>query len=236
MANPNRVAMITGAAGNLGQATTRTFIEAGTHTALVGRGAGSLRSVYPELVGSPDHMLIEGVDLGDPSAAATIVSDVMGRFGRIDVLVNTVGTYRGGLPVQDEDIETWDLLYTANVRTTVLMCRATIPAMLENGSGRIINVAARAALAGGANAAAYSASKSGVVRLTESLAAELRDSNINVNCVLPGTIDTPKNREAMPDADFSRWVTPNAVADVILFLSSEESRGVSGAAIPVYEG
>jgi NAD(P)-dependent dehydrogenase (short-subunit alcohol dehydrogenase family) len=228
--------MITGAAGNLGQATARTFIEAGIHTALVDRGSGRLRSVYPELVGSPDHVLAEGVDLGDPSATGGVVRDVVDRFGRIDVLVNTVGTYRGGLPVEDEDIETWDLLYTANVRTTVLMCKATIPAMLESGGGRIINVAARAALAGGANAAAYSASKSGVIRLTESLAAELRDSTITVNCVLPGTIDTPKNREAMPDADFSRWVTPSAIADVILFLSSDESRGVSGAAIPVYEG
>ena len=236
MAEPGRIVLITGAAGNLGQATARTFIEAGEHTALVDRGSGRLRSVYPRLVGSPDHMLIEGVDLADPSATAGAIRDVMDRFGRIDVLVNTVGTYRGGKSVQDEDIETWDLLYNANVRTTVLMCRATIPAMLENGGGRIINVAARAALAGGANAAAYSASKSAVVRLTESLAAELKTSSINVNCVLPGTIDTQKNRESMPNADFSRWVTPNAIADVILFLASDESRGVSSAAIPVYEG
>jgi len=233
---PSKVALITGAAGNLGQATAHTFIEAGEHTALVDRGSGRLRSIYADLAGSPDHMLVEGVDLGDPSATAGVVRDVMDRFGRIDVLVNTVGTYRGGLPVQDEDIETWDLLYTANVRTTVLMCKATIPAMLENGGGRVINVAARAALAGGANAAAYSASKSAIVRLTESLAAELQASDINVNCVLPGTIDTPKNREAMPNADFGRWVTLNAIADVILFLASDASRGISGAAIPVYEG
>jgi NAD(P)-dependent dehydrogenase (short-subunit alcohol dehydrogenase family) len=230
------VALITGAAGNLGQATARTFIEAGIHTALVDRGTGRLGSTYPQLAGSPDHMLIEGVDIGDPSAIAGVIRGVMDRFGRIDVLVNTVGTYRGGLPVQDEDIETWDLLYTANVRTTVLMCKAAIPALRESGAGRIVNVAASAALAGGANAAAYSSSKSAVIRLTESLAAELRDADINVNCVLPGTIDTPKNREAMPNADFGRWVTPKAIADVILFLSSDESRGVSGAAIPVYEG
>jgi NAD(P)-dependent dehydrogenase (short-subunit alcohol dehydrogenase family) len=236
MAKLIRVAMITGAAGNLGQATTRAFVEAGIHTALIDRGAGRLRSVYPELAGSPDHMFIEGVDLSEPSAATGIVRDVLERFGGVDILVNTVGTYRGGLPVEDEDIETWDLLYTANVRTTVLMCKATIPALMESGGGRIINVAARAALAGGANAAAYSVSKSGVVRLTESLAAELRDTAIDVNCVLPGTIDTPQNREAMPDADFNRWATPSAIADVILFLSSDESRGVSGAAIPVYEG
>ena len=236
MAKPSRVVLITGAAGNLGQATARTFIEAGEHTALVDRGSGRLRSVYPQLVGSPDHMLIEDVDLADPSAAAGFVREIMDRFGHIDVLVNTVGTYRGGKPVHEEDIETWDLLYNANVRTTVLMCRATIPAMLENGGGRIVSVAARAALAGGANAAAYSASKCAVVRLTESLAAELKPSGINVNCVMPGTIDTPKNRESMPNADFSRWVTPGAIADVILFLASDESRGVSGAAVPVYEG
>jgi NAD(P)-dependent dehydrogenase (short-subunit alcohol dehydrogenase family) len=145
-----------------------------------------------------------------------------------------VGTYRGGKPVHDEPFETWELLFDANLRTTVMTVRAVIPVMLRQGSGRIVNVGSRSALHGGAKAGAYAASKSAVIRLTESLAAELAAAAIGVNCVLPGTIDTPQNRQAMPDADFSTWVTPETVAEVIVFLVSDAARGITGAAIPVF--
>jgi NAD(P)-dependent dehydrogenase (short-subunit alcohol dehydrogenase family) len=121
-----------------------------------------------------------------------------------------------------------------NARSAFVLSRAVVPAMLAQGSGRIIHTAARAAFKGGSRAAAYGASKSAVVRLVESLAAELRHEGINANCVLPGTIDTPQNRRDMPDADHSRWVAPEALADVFLFLASDASRAISGAAIPVY--
>jgi NAD(P)-dependent dehydrogenase (short-subunit alcohol dehydrogenase family) len=229
----DRVSVITGAAGNLGRATAEAFIEAGAKAVLVDRGQGRLREIYAQFVDSEDHMLAEAVDVADPEAVGELVKRVVERFGRIDVLVNTVGTYRGGAPVHEEALETWDLLMRANLRTTLVACRAVIPAMRDGGGGRIVNVAAKSALSAGANSVAYAASKSAVVRLTEGLAAEQRASNIQVNCVLPGTIDTPENREAMPDADFSRWAAPEAIARVIRFLASDEAGAVSGAALPV---
>ena len=158
----------------------------------------------------------------------------MARFGRLDVLVHTVGAWRGGKPVHDTDLADWDFLFNVNLRTTLLCCRAVVPQMLKQGRGRIITVASRDGLAGAAGYAAYSASKSAVLRLNESLADELKVSNINVNCVLPSTIDTPQNRAALPNADFSKWVEPAAIADVILFLASDASRAITGAAIPVF--
>jgi len=152
----------------------------------------------------------------------------------VDVLVNTFGGYRGGKPVHEADLADWDFLFNINVRTTLLCCRAVIPQMLKQGTGKIINVASRDGLSGSAGYAAYSASKSAVLRLTESMAAELKVSNINVNCIMPGTIDTPQNRAAVPNGDFTKWVEPAAIADVIAFLASEGARAINGAALPVY--
>lgn len=229
-----RVAIITGAAGNLGEATARAFHGAGARTALVDRSADRLSGMFADAAKSSDHLLASGVDMADPAAVGKLVGNVLERFGRIDVLVNTVGTFKGGKPVFEDDPDTWDFLMRVNLRTTLLACRAVIPAMLERKSGRIINVASRNALSGDAKVAAYSASKAAVMRLTESLAAEVKDSNITVNSVLPGTIDTPQNRRAMPKADFSRWVAPKAIADVIAFLASDGAQAITGAAIPVY--
>jgi NAD(P)-dependent dehydrogenase (short-subunit alcohol dehydrogenase family) len=231
-----RVALITGAAGNLGQATAVAFRRAGVHTVLVDHARGRLEKLFPDLVGSVDHLFVGGVDLTDTAAVEELTATVMDHFERIDALVNTVGTYRGGKPVHEESLDTWELLFDANVRTALLTVKAVVPVMLQQGSGRIVNVGSRSALRGGARTAAYSASKSAVVRLTESLAAELEVSGIRVNCVLPSTIDTPQNREAMPDADFSTWVTPEAIAEVIVFLASDAARGITGAAVPVYGG
>jgi NAD(P)-dependent dehydrogenase (short-subunit alcohol dehydrogenase family) len=229
----DKVALITGAAGNLGRATAQAFIDAGARVVLVDRAPARLRDLYRPLRDSADHMLAEGIDAADPAAVAGLVDEVAVRFGRIDALVNTVGTYRGGKPVDEEELDTWDLLFEVNLRTTLVMCRAVIPVMREGGGGRIVNVAARSALAAGANSVAYSASKSAVLRLTEGLAKELKAAQIGVNCVLPGTLDTPENRKAMPDADKSGWVAPEDVAAVIAFLAGDEARAVSGAALPI---
>jgi NAD(P)-dependent dehydrogenase (short-subunit alcohol dehydrogenase family) len=156
------------------------------------------------------------------------------RFGRIDVLVNTVGAWRGGVSTHEAPLADWDFLFAANVRPTLLACRAVAPHFVARRGGRIINVAARSGLHGDAGSAAYSAAKSAVLRLTESLSAELKSSGVNVNAVLPSTIDTPQNRAAMPGADFSMWVQPDAIADVIVFLASDAARAIHGAAIPVY--
>ena len=230
----DRVVIVTGAAGNLGSAVARAFQAAGAKLVLADRAADRLQRLFPDLVDAPDYFLATSVDMTDADAVEAMVDEAVKRFGRVDVLVNTVGGFRAGTPVHETPFEAWDFLLNLNTRTVFTASRAIIPHMLRQGSGRIVNVAARAALKGGARMAAYSVSKSGVVRLTESMAAELKQDGINVNCVLPGTIDTPQNRQAMSSADHSRWVKPKAIADVILFLASDAARAVQGAAIPVY--
>jgi NAD(P)-dependent dehydrogenase (short-subunit alcohol dehydrogenase family) len=231
----DRVAVVTGASGNLGSAVAKALHAAGAKLILPDRsGMDKLEGLYPELVGSADHFLAAGVDLSSLESVEAMVAEGMSRFGRIDVLVNTVGGYRAGTPLHETPPETWDFMLNLNARTIFNSCRAVIPHMLANESGKIVNVAARAALSGAAGMSAYTVSKSAVVRLTESMAAELRDRGINVNCVLPGTIDTPINRRDTPNADFGRWVQPEELANVILFLASDYARAIHGAAVPVY--
>jgi NAD(P)-dependent dehydrogenase (short-subunit alcohol dehydrogenase family) len=230
----DRIVLVAGAAGNLGQAVVQAFHAAGAHLVLLDRAPDRLQTPFPNLAASPDHLLLGSVDAADADSVERAVQAAIERFGRIDVVVNTIGGWRGGTPVHETPLETWDLLQDLNARTAFILSRAVVPHMLEQGSGKIIHTAARAGLAGGAKGAAYSASKSAVLRLVESLAAELRLQGINVNCVLPGTIDTPQNRRAMPKADHSRWVPPEAIADVMLFLASDAARAVNGAAVPVY--
>jgi NAD(P)-dependent dehydrogenase (short-subunit alcohol dehydrogenase family) len=201
---------------------------------LVDRKPDRLPALYPDLDGSSDHLLATSVDLGSERAATALVERIVERFGRIDVLINTVGGYRAGTTVHETSLSDWDFMLELNARTAFVVSRSVVPAMLDRGEGRIVHVASRAGLKGGSRAAAYSASKSALLRLTESLSAELKRKGIRVNCVLPGTIDTPQNREAMPDAKFDRWVTPDAIADVILFLVSDAAHSIHGAAIPVY--
>ncbi len=230
----DRVAIITGAAGNLGSAVARAFLAAGANMVLVDHKPDRLMELFPELAGSPDHIFAAPVDLTDEGSVQGMVGEALERFGRIDVLVNAAGGWRGGKPVHETSPETLDFLYNLNARTVFVASRAVVPAMLGHGSGKIINVAARAGLGATARNGAYSASKSAVMRLTEAMAAELKLEGITVNSVLPGTIDTPQNRQSMPKADHSRWVPPEAIADVILFLASDAAWPVSGAAVPVY--
>jgi NAD(P)-dependent dehydrogenase (short-subunit alcohol dehydrogenase family) len=230
----NRVVIVTGAAGNLGSAVGKAFHVAGAKLILLDHKPDRLPQLFPELADSDDHFLASPVDLTDADAVGKMVGETLERFGRIDVLVNAVGGWRGGKALHETSLDTWDFLMSLNARSMFIASRAVVPAMLEQGQGKIVNVAARAALRGLARSAAYSASKSVVVRLTESMAAELNNHGVNVNCVLPGTIDTPQNRQAMPQADHSRWVPPEAIADVILFLASEAAWAINGAAVPVY--
>lgn len=229
-----RVVLIAGASGNLGQAVTRAFHAAGANLVLLDRAPDRLPQLFPELAGDADHLLLGSVDVTDAESVARAAQSALARFGRIDVLANTVGGYRAGQPVHETALDTWDFMLNLNARAAFILSRAVVPPMLAQGAGKIVHVAARAALAGAANAAAYSASKAALVRLVESQAEELKRSHINVNCVLPGTIDTPQNRQAMPKADYSRWVSPEAIADVILFLASDAARAIHGAAVPVY--
>ncbi len=228
-----KVAIVTGANGNLGRAVATAFHRAGAHLILIDRSADRLAAAYPDLASSSDHWLAGGVDLSSADSVDAMVAGAQERFGRIDILVNTVGGFRAGPAVHEESLETWDFMLSINLRTTLNTCRAVAPVLLAQGAGRIVNVAAGAGLNAPAGFAAYSASKAAVMRLTESLSAELKGKGIGANSILPGIIDTPQNRDAMPDADFSTWVTPEAIADVILFLCSDAARAITGAAIPV---
>ena len=211
---------VTGAAGNLGRAVACAFATEGAGLVLLDRIPARLEGVEAES---------RVVDLSD--AAAT--RDVFAGLAPLDVLCNVAGGFAMGTPVHETTAEDWERMLDINARTMLNCVRAAVPAMLANGGGAIVNVGARAALAGSANMGPYVAAKSIVVRATESMAAELKDRGIRVNCVLPSALDTPENRAAMPNADRSKWVEPAALAAVILFLASPAARAVHGAAIPV---
>lgn len=230
----DKVVIVTGGTGNLGGPVAQVFAAHGAHVVVVDRSAEKQRERFPQWVDSDDHWLAAPVDVTEPAAAAQVVEQTVARFGRVDVLVNTVGGYRAGETVGEMDIGTWDFMLTLNARSAFAMCQAVTPTLREQGSGKIVNVAARAGLSGSAKHSAYAASKAAVIRLTESLSAELKGAGINVNCVLPSTIDSPENRAAMPKADASKWVAPESLAEVILFLASPAARDIHGVALPVY--
>src|SRR5947208_14781339 len=220
-----RTVMLTGAAGNLGRALAKAFTSAGDNLVLLDVKRGNLHD--------GDHQFFVATDLLDPASVQAAVDQAMQRYKRIDVLCNIAGGFRMGAPVHETSDKDWNFLLDINARTLLNTSRAVVPAMLKAGGGKIVNIGAFAAQKGAAEMGAYIASKSAVIRLTESMAAELREKNINVNCVLPTIIDTPENRAAMPDADPKRWVAAHDLARVILFLASDAARAIHGAALPV---
>jgi NAD(P)-dependent dehydrogenase (short-subunit alcohol dehydrogenase family) len=219
--------VVTGASGNLGGAVARAFAARDANVVLVARHVDAMPGVRLE------RQLAVTADLVQQADAERVAAESMARFGRIDVLCNIAGGFRMGAPVHETTDETWNLLLDLNVVTLLNMVRAVVPRMLAQGGGRIVNVGANAALRGTAGMGAYCATKSAVIRLTESMAAELREQNVNVNCVLPTTLDTPENRAAMPKADPSRWVQLDDLAQTIVFLASPGARAIHGAALTV---
>ena len=229
MSEPSTV-VITGAFGALGAALARRFAERGARLGLLGRGA--VPGWATQEFGAP-HVLLGGVDLTVPEAAGTAMKAVAATTGGLQVLVNVAGGFRWET-LEKGAVTTWELMFAMNLKTAVVACKAALPYLFAAGGGRIVNVGAGAAARAGAGMGAYAASKAGVERLTEALAAELRDHNVTVNAILPGIIDTPANRAAMPDADVTHWVEPEAVADVVVFLASDAARAVNGAAVRVF--
>jgi NAD(P)-dependent dehydrogenase (short-subunit alcohol dehydrogenase family) len=226
----NQTVVVTGAAGNLGRAVAAAFARHDANLVLVDLRDRALADHYGA---DDDRQLLVAADLVAAHEAAAVAERALARFQRIDVLCNITGGFRMGEAVHETTDETWNLLFDINVRSMLNMVRAVVPRMLAQGAGRIVNIGAHAAQKGVANMGAYCASKSVVIRLTESMAAELRDRGINVNCVLPTTLDTPENRAAMPDAVPSRWVAPEDLARTIVFLASPAARAIHGAALPV---
>ena len=226
----DKVVLVTGAAGNLGRAVAEAFSQQGARLALVDLKADALQQAFGA---EHDRQAFFAGNLMRQEEADAAAQAAIARFGRIDVLCNLAGGFRMGDPVHATDAKTWDFLFGLNFYTVQHMAHAVVPQMQKQGGGKIVNIGAFSAQRGLAQMGAYIASKSAVIRITESMAAELRTQNINVNCVLPTIIDTPENRAAMPDADPAHWVAPQDLAAVIAFLASDAARAVHGAALPV---
>lgn len=231
---PGRVVLITGATGELGQAVARVFAAQGDRLVLAARRGEGLAALASALALPPDRVLLHSTDVTRADQVNALVQAVMERWGRIDVLLNLAGGYQAGVPVAEMDEALWDHLLNLNLRSVFLVCRAVVPHMLRQGGGKIVNVAARAGLQGRAKASAYAVAKAGVIILTQALAEEVKHAGINVNVVLPSILDTPRNRQENPQADFSKWVTAEQLAEVILYLCSDAARALHGASIPVY--
>lgn len=231
----NRVALVAGGSGALGGALLRRLVAAGARVAATDRKPERLAAALAaEGLAPGERLTVHGVDLADRAAVEALVAEVVARHGRLDHLFNVAGTFAAAESVEATSDDLWARLWDANFRATRHACAAVAPVMKRQGGGTIVNVGSRASLHGDAGVVAYSVSKTAVVRLTESLAAEGKRHGVRVNCVLPGTIDTPANRAAMPAADASAWVDPDALVDALLFLASDAARAVHGAAIPVF--
>ena len=222
--------VVTGGAGALGQAVVSYFEERGARVAVLDYSDEILTGAFSDQ--SAGNLYL-ACDLTNRDSCASVVKNILGEFGGIDILCNIAGGFLMGEMVHETTDKTWDFLFNLNSRSILNMGAVIVPEMLKAKKGKIVNIAARAATAGAAAMGAYTASKAVVMRLTESMALELRENNINVNCILPGVIDTERNRLDMPDADHGAWVSPADIAKVIGFLASEDAGAVHGAGIPV---
>jgi len=219
-----KTVLITGASGNLGRAVAAAFERLGANLVLCDR-------VAPPQQGP--RTLAVAVDLLDAARTRQAVDQAIARFGAVDAVCNIAGGFAMGPAVHESSDDDWDRLFALNARTVLNVTRAVAPHFIARGGGKVVNVGANSAGKGLAQMGPYTAAKSVVARITEAASAELRDHGVNVNAVLPSILDTPDNRAAMPDADFSRWVAPEALADVMVFLCSEGARAVHGALLPV---
>ncbi|HZE92972.1 MAG TPA: SDR family NAD(P)-dependent oxidoreductase [Rhizobacter sp.] len=230
MANDRRVVVVTGAAGHLGRAVAAAFAARGDTVVAVDREREALIGVYGD---DQAPFVIAPVDLLSQQQVAACMQALLKRLGRIDVLCNLAGGFHMGESVHETADDAWDKMFDINCRTALNTVRAVVPHMVAQAAGKIVNVGAASALKGLARMGPYIASKAALIRITESMALELRGHGINVNCVLPSVIDTPANRSAMPDADPRQWVAADDLAAVICFLASADARALHGAAIPV---
>lgn len=231
----SKVAVITGATGALGRVVVKAFLDQGTRVVSTYRSEEKKNQLV-DFLGEADALMSVKTDVTNEADVQGLFRKVIAKYGRVDFLLNIVGAYKGGTEIANTKEEDWDSMMSINLKSAFLCSKAALPHMLRQNYGRIINVASRTALEKRyrSKSGAYAVSKAGVVVLTETIAEEVRKYDINVNCILPSTIDTPDNRQILPEADFSKWVKPEQIAKVLLFLVSEDSSTISGASIPVY--
>jgi NAD(P)-dependent dehydrogenase (short-subunit alcohol dehydrogenase family) len=223
----NRVVLITGAKGGLGTYVTTAFLQAGDQVVGTGRQIRGNDFLHPHFEAIP-------ADLTRAHDVARLAADALEKFRRIDAVVHVAGGFAGGSPIHETDDFTWDRMLDLNLRAAINILRFTIPPMREQGRGRIIAIGSRAGVEPAANISAYSASKAALVSLIQTAALENRKSGITANIILPGTIDTAANRRSDPKADRSKWVSPQRLAALAVFLASDDAADITGAAIPVY--
>jgi len=232
----SRVVLVAGGTGALGGAVTQAFVDTGATVLVTYRQRKSFDALQKQL--RPGAVPVEGIELdaSDEAAVREAVAACLARHGRLDAMVNAIGGWAGGVKLWQQDAAAFDQMIDLNLRATHALLRAVVPAMQARGAGALVNVAAMSGLVPAAGSAVYSAAKAAVLALMTALAEELRGSGVRVNSVLPGTIDTPANRSAMPTADATQWTSPQDIARVIVFLCSDDARAVHGAAIPVRGG
>jgi NAD(P)-dependent dehydrogenase (short-subunit alcohol dehydrogenase family) len=226
--------LVAGGTGGLGKAVSLLFLEEGARVTATYRKEEEYAALK-DAAGAKSAAL-EGIlaDVTDERATAELVGGIVARHGGLDALVNTVGGYLGGVALWNLEANVFETMLSLNLRSGYALARAVLPEMLKQGRGAIVNVAAKAALDHGAGAAAYAASKAAAVAMMNSLAADVKGTGVRVNSILPSIIDTATNRSAMPNADYSSWPKPEEIAQVILFLCSDNSAVVHGATLPVY--
>jgi NAD(P)-dependent dehydrogenase (short-subunit alcohol dehydrogenase family) len=222
-----KVVVVTGANGGLGSYVTRAFLDAGATV------AGTSKTIQQSDFAQSAFLAIPA-DVATRRGASALIDQVMGKFGKLHVLVHTVGGFTGGRTVADTDDTTMQKMMDMNFNSLFQIARSAIPALRASGDGRLIAIGSRAAVDPGPGVGAYSASKAAMVSLVRTIAAENRDAGLRANVILPGTIDTPANRKGMPGSDFTKWVRPAAIASLILWLAGDSGREMNGAVIPIY--
>ena len=228
------VVLVAGGTGGLGRAVTSAFLEESATVVVTYRNQPEWEKF--KTAASAHAARLEGheVDVTDEAAVRQLVEKILSKHSRLDALVNTVGGYAGGLKLWEMETKVFEQMLNLNLRSGYALSRAAVAAMLKQGRGAIVNVAAKAALDHAAGASAYAASKAAAVAMLDSLAADVKGTGVRVNTILPSIIDTEANRNAMPKADFAKWPKPRDIARVILFLCSDDAKVIQGAAIPVY--
>ena len=221
-----KVVLVTGADGGLGTYVTQAFLDAGATV------VGTSRKIRPSDFESANFTALAG-EISTSSGAKSVVDRVVEHFGKLDVVAHTVGGFAGGQSIADTDDATFQRMFDLNLNCVFYILRAAVP-LLRKTSGRVIAIGSRAALEPGAGVGAYSASKAAMVSLIRTVAVENKDAGLTANVILPGTMDTPANRKAIPNADISKWVQPASVAKLVVWLAGEAGKDVNGAVIPVY--
>lgn len=230
----DKVVLVAGGTGGLGRSVSLAFLAEGAKTIVTYRKETEFAALR-EAAGN-NAALLDGhiADVTEETAVRGLVEGILARYGHLDVLINTVGGYAGGIMLWELESNTFEQMLALNLRSGYALARAAVVPMLKQKSGAIVNVAAKAAVDHGAGASAYAASKAAAVAMMDSLAEDLRGTGVRVNSILPSIIDTETNRKAMPDANFATWPKPEDIARVVLFLASDQAKVVHGAAVPVY--